>query len=229
MPMMPPCTKPFCCVRSSRKGSSISTAPGSTTPRRAPISAIAFWRAKLSRMRVAKCGSAGAVMDRAGYLTFPLTSTGLPAPLLQLLVHALLEGLNLGELRLDVGALLQQALAVRLEHLAETLELRPLVAPGLVHVDQLADLGERESQALAAQRELEARAVAQRVDAPLPCAARREQALVLIEADGAGRDIELPGQLADRILAALRAVRGRARTCADTATRRRGCSRCRCP
>src|SRR5207302_2579229 len=93
----------------------------------------------------------------------------------QLLVDALFEGLDLAELRLDVGALLQQALAMRLEHLAEALELRPVVAPGLVHIDQLADLGEREPEALAAQRELEARAIARRIDAPLTIAPRREQ------------------------------------------------------
>src|SRR6185436_19751367 len=83
---------------------------------------------------------------------------------------------DLGELRLDVGALLQQARLVRLEHGEEALELRPLVAPRLVHVDQLADLRQRQAEALAAQRELEAGAVARRVDAPLAVASRREQA-----------------------------------------------------
>src|SRR5207302_10403075 len=124
--------------------------------------------------------------------------------LLQLLVHALREGLDLGELRLDVGALLQQALPVIGEHLAKALELRPLVAPGLVHVDQLADLGERQSQALAAQRELEPGAVARRVDAALAIAPRREQPLVLVEADRAGRDVELARQFTDRKLGPFR-------------------------
>src|SRR6185503_6136706 len=108
------------------------------------------------------------------------------------------------KLRLDIGPLLQQACAVLLEHGEEALELRPLVAPRLVHVDQLADLGQRQAEALAAQRELEAGAVARRVDAALAVAARREQALVLVEADGARRDVELARELADRILGALR-------------------------
>ncbi len=82
--------------------------------------------------------------------------------------------------------------------------MRALVAPGLVHVDQLADLGQRQAEALAAQRELEPGAVARRVDAPLALAARREQALVLVEADRARRDFELARQFADRKLAALR-------------------------
>src|SRR5260221_10363369 len=49
MPMIPPCTKPFCWVRSARYGSLISLAPASTAASDAPIRAIAFWRAKLSR------------------------------------------------------------------------------------------------------------------------------------------------------------------------------------
>src|SRR5437763_8793730 len=136
-----------------------------------------------------------------------MSLTGLAAWAAQLLLHALLEGFDLGELRLDVGALLQEALAVALEHLAEALELRPLVAAGLVHVDQLADLGERQPESLAAQRELEPRAITQRVDAPLALAPRREQALVFVEADGARGDVELFRQLADRELASLLAAR----------------------
>src|SRR6266850_1408607 len=151
MPMMPPCTKPFCCVRSSRKGRAISTAP-------------------------------------------------------ELLAHLLLEGLDLRELCLDVGALLLQARLVRLEHREKALELRPLVAPGLVHVNQIADLGKRESQPFAAQSQLEARAVARRIDAALAVAPRREQPLVLVEADGARRDLELLRQLADGELGALLAA-----------------------
>src|SRR5437868_14604987 len=85
---------------------------------------------------------------------------------------------------------------------SEALELRPVVASGLVHVDQLADLGERQAEPLAAQRELEARAVAQRVDAPLAVASRREQPLILVEANGARRDVELARQLADGKLGA---------------------------
>src|SRR5882762_5249757 len=129
---------------------------------------------------------------------------GLAAPPAQLLLHALLEGRDFGEMRLDVGALLQQAAAVRLQHLAKALELRPLVASRLVHVDQLADLGERQAEALAAQRKLEPRAVAQRVDAPLAVAARRKQSLVLVKADGTRGDIELAREFADRKFGALR-------------------------
>src|SRR5882672_5359111 len=109
---------------------------------------------------------------------------------LELFADPFFERLDLGKLRFDVGALLQEARAVRLEHGEEALELRPLVASRLVHVDQLADLREREPQALAAQGELEAGAVARRVDAPLAYAARRDQPLGLVEADGARGDVE---------------------------------------
>ena len=95
-----------------------------------------------------------------------------------------------------------EARLVRFQHGEEALELRPLVAAGLVHVDQFADLGKREPEALAAQRELEPGAVAQRVDAPLAVAPRREQPLVLVEADRARRDVELAREVADGELGA---------------------------
>ncbi len=49
---------------------------------------------------------------------------------------------------------------MRFEHVDEALELRALVAAELVEVEELADLGERQPEALAAQDELEARALA---------------------------------------------------------------------
>src|SRR5678815_4465838 len=121
---------------------------------------------------------------------------------LELPADPLFERQDLGKLRFDVGALLDQAVLVRFEHGEEALELRPLVPAGLVHVDQLADLGKRQSEALAAQGQLETGAIARGVDSPLPVAARRDQALVLVEADGARRDLELARELADRILGA---------------------------
>jgi hypothetical protein len=112
-------------------------------------------------------------------------------------------------LRLEVGALLLEHRLVALEQRQEALELRPVVAARLVHVDQLANLGKRQAQALAAQRELEARAVALRVDPALSGAARREQPLVLVEADRARGDVELARQLSDREFGALGGGRAR--------------------
>src|SRR5512145_1342042 len=160
------------------------------------MSAIAFWRPKLSRTRAAKCGSGaftGLGWGRKAYLTFTLTSTTLELP-----PHLLFERLDLGELRLEIRLLLQQARLVGLKHREEALELWPLVAPGLVHVDEVADFGEREAEPLAAERELEPRAVARRIDAALAFAAGREQALILVEADCARGDVELARELADR-------------------------------
>jgi hypothetical protein len=115
-----------------------------------------------------------------------------------------LERLDLRKLGFDIGPLLQQARPVLFKHREEALELRALVAPGLVHVDQLADLGQREAEALAAQGQLEAGTVARRVDAALAVALRREQALVLVEADRARRDVELARQFADGEFGAFR-------------------------
>src|SRR5258707_10350747 len=56
---MPAWKNPCCWVSSGRNGRAISTRPGSTRSRRAPISAIAPWRAKLARVRLSKSGSAG--------------------------------------------------------------------------------------------------------------------------------------------------------------------------
>src|SRR6185369_2066122 len=123
---------------------------------------------------------------------------------LELLSNPSLKGLELGKLRLEIGPLPQQARLVRLEHREEALELRPLVAPRLVHVDQFPNLGKRKAEALAAQRELQPGAVARRIDAPLTVAARCEQALILVEADRARRDVELARQVADRELGRLR-------------------------
>jgi len=123
-------------------------------------------------------------------------------PLPQLLANPLFERLQLGKLRFYVGPLLQQVRPVRFEDREEARQLRPLVAPRLVHVDQFADLGQRQAEALAAQRQFQARAVARRIDAALAGALGREQAVVLVEADRARRDVEFARQLADGKLAA---------------------------
>ena len=60
------------------------------------------------------------------------------------------------------------SIARRSASIAGTCELRPLVARRRVHVDQLADLRQREPEPLAAQDQLEARALALAVDAGAP-------------------------------------------------------------
>src|SRR5689334_7362083 len=51
--------KPCCCESSGRKGSAISTRPGSTRSIVAPMSAMMPWREKLSRVRRSKSGAEG--------------------------------------------------------------------------------------------------------------------------------------------------------------------------
>jgi hypothetical protein len=93
----------------------------------------------------------------------------------------------------DVGALLDQVFLCVSSTRRGTLELRPLVASGsyMSISSRISDSG---AQALAAQGELQAGCVARRVDPPLACAARRDQPLVFVEADGARRDVELAGR-----------------------------------
>ena len=72
-------------------------------------------------------------------------------------------------------------------------------AVDLVEVEQLADLGEREAQPLAAQDPAQPRAVAGSVQPRQALAARLDQPLVLVEADGARRDRELAGEFGDAV------------------------------
>src|SRR6516225_2475869 len=66
-----------------------------------------------------------------------------------------------------------------------------------VEIEVVLDLGQRRADRLGAQDQLQPRAVAPRVDARAVDAARREQALVLVEAQRARRDVELPAELGD--------------------------------
>jgi hypothetical protein len=72
---------------------------------------------------------------------------------------------DLGQRHLDVVQLLLQLAAMIAQHDQEGLQLRPLVAARFVHVDELLDLLQRQPEPLAAQRQLQARAVAVGVDA----------------------------------------------------------------
>src|SRR6187431_65943 len=70
-----------------------------------------------------------------------------------------LESVDLPQHCFDVFALLLQDGAAFLEDLKETLELRVVVPGGVIHVDQLADLHQREAETLASHREFEANPV----------------------------------------------------------------------
>src|SRR5262249_18729923 len=91
-------------------------------------------------------------------------------------------------------------LAPRSERGDEFHQLRTFVGRGIVELEHLAHLREGEPQALAAQDELQAHVVALGIDAASAVAARRGQALVLVEADPARRDVGLAREIADRAL-----------------------------
>ena len=72
-------------------------------------------------------------------------------------------------------------------------------AVDLIEIEQLADLGQREAQPLAAQDPAESRAIADAVQPGHALAARLDQAFVFVEADGPRRDRELAAELGDAV------------------------------
>src|ERR1700687_2431311 len=77
-------------------------------------------------------------------------------------------------------------------------QLRHLAVAEIVEIQHLPDFLEREADCLAHQHVFEPRTVTPAVEPPLPVAAGRDQALLLVEAQGSGADGEFPRQLADR-------------------------------
>ena len=101
--------------------------------------------------------------------------------------------LDLALLLLEMGDLLHALLARQLQLLVRT----GVVA--LVGLDHFRDLGQREAEALALEDELQAHAVRGAVETGEPFATRREEALVLVEAQGAQGDVELAREVSDRV------------------------------
>ncbi len=97
----------------------------------------------------------------------------------------------------DVAALLLQRGAVLFQHGQVLTQLDFGVAGPVVHVDQRQDLGQLQAQPLAAQGQLQARAVARSENAVAALARRADDSLVFVEANRAGRDVELAGEFGD--------------------------------
>ena len=81
----------------------------------------------------------------------------------------------------------------------ELRQLRTLVASDFVQIEELADLRERQAEALAAQDQLDAHPLALAVDARAARPLRRQQAAILVEADRARGQRELLRELGDRV------------------------------
>ena len=77
-------------------------------------------------------------------------------------------------------------------------DLGRLLVADVVEVEELADVLEREAEALALQDQLQPRPAAAGVEPLLALADRGEQLLGLVEAQGARGDAELGAHLADR-------------------------------
>src|SRR5665213_416814 len=130
---------------------------------------------------------------------FPVRGSARLRSILQLPPAFALDAVHLRQRGVDVVLLLHEARAAVGEQLDELRELAALVARHLVHVEQAGDFGQRESQTLAAQDQLEAHALALAVNAHAADALRCDQPFVLVEADGARGQREFLRQGGNRI------------------------------
>ena len=100
-----------------------------------------------------------------------------------------------------------QVIALLVDARDQQLELPRLARRFLVHVNDLADLGDGETEPLAAQDLLDEMAVGGAEQARAPAAHRRDQPLVLVEPQRTRRDAEFAGQFGDGVVVAHRAIR----------------------
>src|ERR1700704_3587976 len=123
----------------------------------------------------------------------------LASPGVQELARLALEAADLPQHLVDFLALVLELCAASGERGDELRELRPLVRRRIVELQHLAYLGEGEPEPLAAQDQLQAHPVALGINAPRAVAPGAEEALVLVEADGAMSHVELARKLGDAV------------------------------
>src|SRR5258706_4864908 len=114
----------------------------------------------------------------------------LASPGVQELARLALEAADLPQYLVDFLALVLELFAAGGERGDELRELRPLVRRRIVELQHLSYLGEGEAESLAPQYQLQAHPVALGIDGPRALPRRAEQAFVLVQADGAIRDVE---------------------------------------
>mgnify|MGYP000586431964 CR=1 FL=1 len=120
-----------------------------------------------------------------------------------LFVNVTIEFFDFIEVDLDFGHLRLQLAAVFSQDEQELFQLRHGVARAVVHVDEIARLGQGQAQAFGAQGQAQTGAVAVGVGAVAtarPRARRLQQAQIFVKAHGTGGEVELFGQVADRKL-----------------------------
>src|SRR6266404_4124627 len=128
-----------------------------------------------------------------------LVTLWIDAAMLELGSDLALHFLEFADMGVEVATL---ALKIGDVQAAPTQQLAQLLHAGaidLVKIEQLLDLRQRETEPLAAQDPDQPRAVVRAVEPRQALAARLDQALVLVEADGARRDSELARQFGDAI------------------------------
>ncbi len=132
-----------------------------------------------------------------------LRSGAVPNPGGELVETSLSPGFDdvqLGEHAIDVRPSPLQLVAAGGDPIDEQLQLSELARGRVVHVDDLADLGEGEADALAAQDEPQPGAVAGPIDATGATSHRRQQPLGLVPPQGAGGQVEFGGEVRDGVL-----------------------------
>src|SRR3954466_6963771 len=102
---------------------------------------------------------------------------------LQEFAALLFECRNFSQYHFDVLALLLKNTAPLLQHLLQTLDLRPLILGRIVHIDKLTYLGQRQTESLASQRQFEPHLVAVAVHPVTPRPIWHNQSMVLVETD----------------------------------------------
>ena len=108
--------------------------------------------------------------------------------------------LDLFQLRLELCQLTLGLRAMRSQHSEKFLQLRRRIARAVIHIDDFFRFGQRKTQALRAQRELQARAILGAVHPQPPAGAsalRREQSHVFVKTNRTCGQIEFASQIAD--------------------------------
>ena len=97
----------------------------------------------------------------------------------------------------DVFTLLFELRTTTFQFDGKFVQLAAFVVGEVIQLEQFTQLAEGKPQALAAQGQFEADAVAVAVDAVDAFASRRDQPLIFVMTQGSGGDTEFPGELAD--------------------------------
>ena len=143
--------------------------------------------------------------DLAWFITSIVVAVALVVVLLGFVVAKLLDTLlskllaKFGLDRLMAGTGLTKLLAALGDFRQHAVQLLGVTAGRVVEFDQFAAFGQGEADTLATQNQFQADFVPWRIDPLLPATLGTEQALLFIEANGTGGDVELAGEVGNAV------------------------------